>query len=110
MLLHIVRFKGKGFWVLILPMLSAFILFQLAEFLPINTDLVGAIALIFSGTLLFFYDNKRPTIIEGDIIKKKIKLPREKNRNTMMWIEVRYWGLIMVVVGLIWLVNLQQFI
>nr|WP_294790314.1 hypothetical protein [uncultured Mucilaginibacter sp.] len=110
MLLHLVKFKGKGFWVILLPMLSAFVLFQLAEFLPINRDFVGAIALTISGTLLFFYDNQRPTIVEGDIIKKKIKLPREKNRNSMMWIEVRYWGLLMVVVGLIWMGNLQQFV
>jgi hypothetical protein len=106
MLLHLVHFKGKGFWVLIVPMIFAIVMFQMADFLPINKDLIGAFALIISGILLFLIDNSRTTVIEGDIIKKEIKLPRVKNKNTMMWIEVRYWGLLMAVIGLIWLIKL----
>jgi hypothetical protein len=106
MLLHLVHFKGKGFWVLIMPIISAIVMFQMADFLPINRNLIGALALIISGILLFLIDNRRTTVIEGDIIKKEIKLPRVKNKNTMMWIEVRYWGLLMAVIGLIWLIKL----
>jgi hypothetical protein len=81
-------------------------MFQVADFFPIDRNLIGAFALIVSGVLLFLIDNRRPTITEGDIILKKVKLPRIKNRNTMMWIEVRFWGLLMLVIGVIWLIKL----
>lgn len=106
MLAHLIHYKGKGGWVFILPLLSAFILFLLFDGLDLDDNYVGALSLVISGTILFLIDHRGKRVIQGELIQTIVRLPRERNKNTFMWIEARYWGMLMVVIGVVWLVDL----
>lgn len=106
MLAHFIQRKGKGPWVVALPLLISVILFIVADGYSWNDKYIGAITLISSGIILFMLDNKREAIIEGDIIMRTVKLPRKKGLNTLMWIEVRYWAIMISAIGIVWLANL----
>ncbi len=106
MLAHLIHYKGKGCWVFILPLLSAFILFLLFDVFDLDDNYIGALSLIISGTILFLIDHRGKKVIQGELVQTVIILPREKNKNTFMWIEAQYWGVLMVVIGVVWLVNL----
>ncbi|TSD66147.1 hypothetical protein FFF34_001735 [Inquilinus sp. KBS0705] len=99
--------KGKGGWVLGVPLIVAIILFIIADALSINDKYIGVVTLFTSAIILFMIDNKRATAAEGDIIQRTIKLPRQKRINTLMWIEVRYWAMILAVAGVIALINMK---
>lgn len=87
------------------PLLVAFVLFQIADLNGFDSEHIGAITLIISGIILFIMDNYREKVIEGDIIQKTISLPRKRNQNTLMQIEMRYWGVFMLVVGMVWVIG-----
>lgn len=61
--------------------------------------------LIMSGVILFVMDNRRGKVAEGEILQRMVKLPRVSNQNTLMQLEMRYWGVLMVVVGMVWLMG-----
>jgi len=106
MLVHLIQKKGKVPWVVVLPLLIAVILFMVADGFSWNDKYIGAITLISSGIILFMIDNKRDEIIQGDIVTRSIKLPRKKGINTLMWIDVQYWAILIGVIGVVWMANL----
>ncbi|MGZ3944655.1 MAG: hypothetical protein ACXVJB_06910 [Mucilaginibacter sp.] len=106
MLAHFIQHKGKGGWVVALPMFISIILFIVADALSWTDKYIGAITLVSSGFILFMLDNKREEITHGEINIRTVKLPRKKRINTLMWIDVHYWAMLMSLVGFIWLLNL----
>lgn len=107
MLVHFIQRKGKGPWVVLMPVLIGFVLAEVADVTSFGTNYVGAVTFLLSGAILFMLDNKRQTVIEGEIIQKEIKLPRLKRINTLMWIEVRYWAMLMIAIGVVWLLSIK---
>jgi len=107
MLAHFIQHKGKGLWVILLPLFLGILLATLADFLSYGSNYVGATAFLLSGLILFFIDNKRPTTTVGVIVQKVVKLPRVKRKNTLMWIEVRYWAILLAGIGVVWLFNIK---
>ncbi|WP_094571639.1 hypothetical protein [Mucilaginibacter xinganensis] len=105
MIAHLIHYKGKGIWVLAAPMFVGLILFTVADGFAWNDKYIGAITFLLSGVILFFIDSNRKKVTEGIIVVRTVKLPREKRKNTFMWIEVRYWGILIGLIGLIWLIN-----
>jgi hypothetical protein len=105
MLGHFIRYKGKGIWVIVLPLLICLTLAQLLDFFHFDDRYLGGVSFCTSGIILFFMDNGRKTVTEGMLVQKVVKLPREKRKNTLMWIEVRYWAIILFVIGVVWMVN-----
>jgi len=106
MLAHFIHYKGKGGWVIVMPLLIGVVLFIIADLLSINDRYNGPAALILSGVILFILDIKHKKTTEGEIIQRVIKLPRVKNKNTFIWIEMRFWGMFLFAIGVIWLLNL----
>lgn len=104
--MHFIQVKGKGGWVLGVLLIISVLLFIIADALSWSDKYNGPLTLILSGMILFLIDSKHERIIEGDVVQRPVKLPRIKNRNTLMWIEVRYWGIMFAIVGLVWLINL----
>lgn len=105
-IVHFIQVKGKGGWVLGVLLIISVLLFIIADALSWSDKYNGPLTLILSGMILFLIDSKHERIIEGDVVQRPVKLPRIKNRNTLMWIEVRYWGIMFAIVGLVWLINL----
>ena len=106
MIAHFIQHKGKGIFVVLVPLLLGFAIAVVVDGFSLTDKYVGPITFFISGIILFLLDNKRQKITEGILIERTIRLPRVKRKNTFMWIEVRYWGILISLIGIIWLINL----
>ncbi|MCJ8209099.1 hypothetical protein MUY27_05225 [Mucilaginibacter sp. RS28] len=106
MLAHIIQHKGKGGWVIGMPLIIGFVLFVLTDALSINDKYNGAVTFLLSGVSLFVMDNKRVKVYEGAIVQRVVYLPRIKRQHTFMWVELRYCAILITLVGCVWLINL----
>jgi hypothetical protein len=106
MLAHFIHYKGKGGWVIGMPLLIGFMLFVVTSVYAINDRYNGAILLTLSGIKLFMMDNRRIKVYEGEIVQRTITQPKVKRQNTFMWIELRYCAVAIGLAGVVWLVNL----
>lgn len=97
MLEHFIQRKGKGGWVVVMPMLIAAILFIVFSVAEWNDRYVGAASITISAFILWFLDNG-PSIIhrEGNYKDKQ-------GKNVFMWIDVKYWAIILGITGAAWL-------
>ncbi|WP_311947625.1 hypothetical protein [Mucilaginibacter terrae] len=103
MLGHFIHFKGKGALVIVLPMLIAFVLFIIFNALNINDNCVAGTTLITSAIILFYLDYKRENVNTG-LIQLTGKI--QSGKNTVLWIDMRYWAVLMGVGGMISLMQL----
>lgn len=91
--------------VIILPLLLAAVLFTLAEHFSWDDKCILGVAFLLSGVILFYIGNWRKKVTEGTLVVRTVKLPREKGKDTFIWIELKYWGFVVGMMGVIWLVN-----
>ncbi|MBS1523981.1 MAG: hypothetical protein JST50_23465 [Bacteroidetes bacterium] len=96
MLAHLIPHKGKGGLVLALPLIVALMLFTIADVVHLNEQYIGAISLLSSAFIIWFYDGGPELLREGP---KRAK----KSKNTLFWIEIKYWALISGIIGCVWL-------
>jgi len=106
-LLHFIPRKGKGPWLIVMPLILIAILYIVADSISLDERYIVPIALLLSGFILFTLDNRRATTIEGDLVTRIVKLPREKGKNTLIWIELRYWAILMGLTGFIWFISVM---
>ena len=99
MLAHLIPYKGKGAIVLALPLIIALILFSIADVVHLNDQYIGAVSLLSSSFIIWFYDSGPALLREGAGSVKKSK-------HTLFWIEIKYWALISGIVGCVWLASL----
>ena len=99
MLAHFIPHKGKGAIVLVLPLIIALILFTIADAVHLNERYIGAISLLTSSFIIWFYDGGPELLREGFSRTKKSK-------HTLFWIEIKYWALISGIMGCVWLATL----
>jgi len=105
MFAHFVHYKGKGILVILLPMALAGILFSVGEAFSWNDKYIPGVAFLISGMILFYIGSWRKKVNEGTLVIRTVKLPREKGKDTFMWIELKYWGILVGLIGVIWLIN-----
>ena len=98
---HIIRYKGRGAWVIGMPLLIGLLLFIFTSVLNVNDTYNRDISLLASCLLLLLIDNK-PTVIDDGVIQKTGK--RQTGIHTFMWIEMRYWAIFWGVLGVVLLV------
>jgi len=98
MFAHFIPHKGKGAIVLALPLIIALVLFMIADAVHLNEDYIGAISLLSSSFIIWFYDGGPELLREGPA-----KAP--KSKHTLFWIEIKYWALISGVIGCVWLAS-----
>jgi len=89
---HLIRFKGKGFLVIVLPLVFGIILFLIFDGLSWNDEYVFPASLLLSAFTIWFYDGGPAILREGFG-----KTP--KSRHTFMWIEIKYWALVLGLAG-----------
>ena len=94
MLAHLIHYEGKGGWVLGLPILIALIFFTVFNLLNLNELYVRSLTFLLSAFILWFVDGG-PAMLRDWPNNTKSK----KNKNRFMWIEMKYWALLMGVIG-----------
>ncbi len=92
MLGHFIPHKGKGAMVLALPLLIALILFTISDAIHLNEKYIGAISLLSSSLIIWFYDGGPELLREGPTRARK-------SAHTLFWIEIKYWALISGIIG-----------
>jgi len=98
MFAHFIPHKGKGAFVIALPLLIGIVLFILADSFQIkeeNKAYIGPISFLLSSFIIWFYDGG-PAVLRDGISKSP------KSRHTLFWIEIKYWGLILGIAGCAW--------
>ena len=83
-----------------MPLLIAFILFLIFGELAWNEQYIGSISLLLSAIILWFVDNG------PDLLTYSREIKRVKSKNALMWIEVKYWAIVLAIAGCIFLFNL----
>lgn len=96
MLAHLIPHSGKGAIVLVLPLIVALILFTIADAVHLNDQYIGAISLLSSSFIIWFYDGGPALLREG---VSRVK----KSKHTLFWIGIKYWALISGLAGCVWL-------
>lgn len=97
MLAHFIQRKGKGAWVVVMPMLIAAILFIVFSVAEWNDKYVGAASIIISAFVLWFLDNG------SSILHREAGYEQKQGKNELMWIDVKYRAIILGIVGSGWL-------
>jgi|GEM_PF-2943327 len=105
MLAHLIQQKGKGGLIFALPLLIAFSLFLIFDGIKLDDKYIGAISLLTSSVILFWIDYKREIVNTG-LIHQIEKL--QKGKNTFMWIDMRYWAIVLFVWGMVLLIQLEK--
>ncbi len=96
MLGHFIPHKGKGALVIVLPLLMGIVLFTIADISRLNENYIGSISFLSSSFIIWFYDDGPALLREGP---RNVK----KSRHTLFWIEIKYWALVMGIIGCVWL-------
>ena len=86
-------------------MALAGILFSVGEAFSWNDKYIPGVAFLISGMILFYIGSWCKKVNEGTLVIRTVKLPREKGKDTFMWIELKYWGILVGLIGVIWLIN-----
>lgn len=94
MLAHFIPHKGKGFLVLGLPLICGIILFVLFDAMSLNERYILPASLLISSVIIWFYDGG------PDIIRYGFVYARKSN-NTLCWIEIKYWAIVLGIAGCI---------
>lgn len=95
MLAHLIKYKGKGYLVLVLPLFTAFLLFLIFNGMALNDKYVGAISLLLSSFIIWFIDDGPEALRNG------FKRQDTTGKNTFMWIEIKYWAIVLGIAGCI---------
>jgi hypothetical protein len=92
MLLHFIPRKGKGFLVPALPLIVGIVLFILFDAFNLDERYILSISLLFSSIVIWFYDGG-PAVVRDGIRQAA------KSNNTLFWIEIKYWAIVMGITG-----------
>jgi hypothetical protein len=98
MLGHFIHYKGKGGLVLLFPLLIGVMLAMVFEAFKVADKYLLPLSLLLSSILLYLIDNKTVDSI-GEINMKPVKAD-----NSLMWIKMKYWAIILGIIGLVLLI------
>lgn len=99
MFAHLIHHKGKGGWVIAIPLIIAVILFIAFDICEISTSYIGTISLFFSAVVLWRLDHGHEWLHYRKEIRPKRPI------NSLMWIEVKYWAIILIFAAILSLVK-----
>lgn len=94
MLGHLIPRTGKGIFVLLIPLLTGFVLALIFDAKDLNDKYIMPIALMLSAAIIWFYDGGPKIVRDG--FKNY-----ERSNNTLFWIEIKYWAILMGIIGCI---------
>jgi len=96
MLAHFIPHKGKGLFVAVMPLICGIVLFILFDAINLNERYILPVSLLISSFIIWFYDGG-PAVIRYGISKTP------KSRNTLFWIEIKYWAIVLGLAGCVFL-------
>lgn len=92
MLAHFIPRKGKGIMVILLPIVIGVILGIIFDAIKLKDQYILPAALILSAFIIWFYDDG------PKIVRNGFKNYRTSN-NTLFWIEIKYWAILLGIIG-----------
>jgi hypothetical protein len=101
MLAHFIPHKGKGAFVIVIPLIIGIILFLIFDGLSWNDQYIAPLSFLLSAFIIWFYDGGPAVLREG--INKA-----PKSKHTLFWIEIKYWAIVLGITGCILLGNLLE--
>ncbi|MCO5946635.1 hypothetical protein [Mucilaginibacter flavidus] len=99
MLAHFIPHNGKGLFVPAIPLICGCVLFILFDGLNWDDRFILPISLLLSSFIIWFYDGGPAVIREG--IREA-----PKSKNTLFWIEIKYWAIVLGIAGCVFLGHL----
>ena len=93
MVAHLLHFKGKGGWVLGLPLAIAVVLFIFCDAMDISTKYNRPLCLIISSVIIWFVDKGPELLSHGK--------NGNKGLNTFMWIDMKFWAIVLALIGFV---------
>jgi hypothetical protein len=94
MLAHFIPRTGKGFLVLLVPLLAGVTLAIFFDAFNLNDVYILPASLFISSFFIWFFDDGPALLREG--IHNV-----QKSKHTLFWIEIKYWALAMGLLGCI---------
>jgi len=91
MLAHLIPHKGKGLLIFLIPLITGFILALIFDVNTLNDKYILPIALTLSAVFIWFYDGGPKIVRDG--FKNY-----QRGNNTLFWIEIKYWAILMGIV------------
>lgn len=101
MLAHFIPHKGKGGFVILLPLLIGIILYFIFDGFNLDEKYILPLSLLLSAFIIWFIDGGTAVIREGFS-------NYTKSKNTLFWIEIKYWGIVLGMIGCVVLGNLEK--
>jgi hypothetical protein len=98
MLAHFIPHKGKGMLVPGLPLVTAVILFMIFDGFNLNDKYIAPLSFIISSFIIWFYD-------EGPALLREGIGNTAKSRHALFWIEIKYWAIVLGMIGCVLLGN-----
>ncbi|MBL4675245.1 MAG: hypothetical protein JKY70_03420 [Mucilaginibacter sp.] len=93
MILHLIQRRGKGGWVLAIPLICGAILFILADAAGLGEKYARPATFFISAAIVWFFDKGHQLLHYGRNINK--------GQNTLMWIDMKFWAIPFAVAGAI---------
>ncbi|MGZ3756387.1 MAG: hypothetical protein ACXVAY_07840 [Mucilaginibacter sp.] len=90
---HSIYIKGKGYWVFLVPIATACVLFTVCSVTGLNDKYVRPVTLLISSFILWFMDGGPAALKDG------IDIQHQKGKNSRLWLEVKYWALLRGIIG-----------
>jgi hypothetical protein len=94
MLAHFIPRTGKGMIVLAIPLFTGIVLAILFDALNLNDLYILPVCLLLSSFIIWFYHGG-PALLRDGFHNTP------KSRHTLFWIEIKYWGLALGLLGCI---------
>jgi hypothetical protein len=90
-LTHLIYHKGKGLWVLAVPLVSGIVLFSICDIAGIDTRFARPFCFFLSAAIIWFVDAGHHLILYGK--------NSNKGKNTLYWIDMKYWAILLALAG-----------
>jgi len=92
MLSHLIQHRGKGMWVFLAPLFTGFFFALIFDGLNLQGKYLPPSAILLSSIIIWLIDNKT---------RAKEPVVRQRIRNTLMWIDMKYWAFALGAFGII---------
>ncbi|MFA6249259.1 MAG: hypothetical protein WC615_20120 [Mucilaginibacter sp.] len=93
MLAHLIYHKGKGRWVMAVPLICGIVLFSICDIAGVDTKFARPACFFLSAAIIWFVDAGHHLILYGK--------NSNKGQNTLYWIDMKYWAILLALAGAI---------
>ncbi len=96
---HFIPRTGKGGFVVVLPLITSIILFVLFDAIHLSDRYIAPLCFLLPSFIIWFFDGGPKALQNG------FKGDTPKSRHTLFWIEIKYWAILLGIIGCVLLAN-----